>query len=408
MLPVQASDDGASRSKRMSKMLKMAVAISFVTWFLYIVTTYAPIDEDTLDNETGKVAASLSKCKSSSSLVCLTRKPKKLALVLPFQMSQIDERIASIRRWSALNLTPMCSQIYSKHVTAILWSNTLPVEHSSHHSRLNHNKEHVNNVVEDSSSSESKSESESDRLRLTELVGELERALRGCVGDVQLRTAALGDDEEAMSYPANAGLQFAALLLSPGERAKALSRAAAVDKDYKAVDARWRERQQLAVDEFDYFLWVEADVQPVRPLWLDGVYESVVESQDFFVKGSAFHGRHLDSAATSAADPRNKWLPHINGNALFSTAPAFRDLLRSTLTHQRVAQGFDVAIWLEFHSWRRTVANWQRWQQYASHFVHSDFVYNHGASLTTSIVEHIHSTMPRTFLVHGSSPSRAR
>ena len=66
---------------------------------------------------------------------------------------------------------------------------------------------------------------------------------------------------------------------------------------------------------YTHVFWMEWDVTPVRPLWIDRLVSLAAADDGCWMKGSPYVGRGMDEAAT---DPNNEpWLGHLNGNALY-------------------------------------------------------------------------------------------
>lgn len=79
---------------------------------------------------------------------------------------------------------------------------------------------------------------------------------------------------------------------------------------------------------YDYAFIMESDVKPIRPYWLDNVYEHAEYAmEDFWIKGSLYRG---------LADPKEYCFgiycgcgDHFNGNSMFRLGdPVFDSFLR--------------------------------------------------------------------------------
>ena len=157
--------------------------------------------------------------------------------------------------------------------------------------------------------------------------------------------------------------------------------------------------------KYDYFFWMEHDVKPLRPLWMDKLYHEI-STAEFFIKGSIFRGTALD---TNIIDPQKRlWAPHINGNALYRLGnQAFNALVKQAKSRFPPEIGwhsFDIAIW---QVWTDFSSNWKQYQSHAHMIIYSDFIQNWGIDLRDDMVEGIQLASPNTFFIHGGQSSAA-
>lgn len=154
---------------------------------------------------------------------------------------------------------------------------------------------------------------------------------------------------------------------------------------------------------FHSVFWMEPDVFPIKPYWIDRlVRESALDDQ-FWVKGSMYMGDMFDSAPEGSKDWQ--WIGHINGNALYRlNSPEFAQFLRIVMDLEppdAVWKPFDVSIWKVLHDFPYF---WHVYQRVAKHFVYADLIDHWAFTLTDSDIQHSKSN-PRTYLVHGKSTS---
>lgn len=81
-------------------------------------------------------------------------------------------------------------------------------------------------------------------------------------------------------------------------------------------------------NNYDYAFVMETDVRPLRPYWLDNIYEHAeFAMEDFWIKGSVFRG---------TATPKEYCMgilwgcgDHFNGNSMYRLGdPVFDSFLR--------------------------------------------------------------------------------
>lgn len=91
-------------------------------------------------------------------------------------------------------------------------------------------------------------------------------------------------------------------------------------------------------DQYDYVMQFEPDMFPIRPLWLEKIYNETLDTAPFWVKGTVgmYHdlpdleggcmlGTKVNETHAIQRTPLGTRLLHINGNALYSLSSAFRE-----------------------------------------------------------------------------------
>jgi hypothetical protein len=146
--------------------------------------------------------------------------------------------------------------------------------------------------------------------------------------------------------------------------------------------------------------WMEPDVFPLRPNWVDGLV-MVASKGDFWISGSSYLGDGLDSAA--AVSDNWNWVGHINGNALYNLRDdAFVEFLRLVIQYEppnHFWKPFDVSIWRVLHAFPHA---WPVYQRYRSKFVYSNFIHHWGFHVTGKDFD-FSVSRPEVFLVHGAN-----
>jgi hypothetical protein len=147
---------------------------------------------------------------------------------------------------------------------------------------------------------------------------------------------------------------------------------------------------------YDFMYWMEPDVQPAQPGWLDCIHDAA-NSGHFWMKGSLTLGPHLNEAVKERTNW--DWIGHINGNALYALQDAtFEQFLRVVDTYEPPShfwKPFDVSIWRTLHAFPHM---WTVYQQYRSKFVYSDFTRHYAFGIGTQTDQH-------TCLLHGAPHS---
>ena len=139
--------------------------------------------------------------------------------------------------------------------------------------------------------------------------------------------------------------------------------------------------------EYDVMMWMETDVAPVAPHWLERVLEEAAAPRSFWRKGPAQQPR-LSHPMVSTHHY------HMNSAGLYRlNQPCFVALMR------RVADEYprmphDVSTHLFLHDPR----HFHIWQAHAHRFLYTDFVQNR---LDPWDLEAVRAVSPDTVLVHG-------
>jgi hypothetical protein len=198
-----------------------------------------------------------------------------------------------------------------------------------------------------------------------------------CISSVSFGSARLTDDEDP--YPFGASNMFYKLYVAESDPLR----------------------------PFDYFLWAEQDLTPVRSGWMDALIVEVALHQPFFVRGSIHRGSNLDELVKRPSE--EAWVTHINGNAIYSCHDTtFRAMVKACY-NARASKGihasFDLAIWMTFVSNHQNTRTWKRYQNYAHKFQYTDFMQNHGYAFPGHVVAHVLERSPSTYMIHGDPNS---
>jgi len=151
------------------------------------------------------------------------------------------------------------------------------------------------------------------------------------------------------------------------------------------------------LEGFRTMFWMEPDVKPIKPYWLDALVRESNTDDDFWIKGSVYLGDSFDGSAG------NDWTltGHINGNALYRLhQPDFSRFLQIVMELEPpddIGKPFDVSIWKVLHDFPYF---WHAYQRIAKHFVYVDFIEHWGFTITDDHKD-LSSRNPRTFFVHG-------
>lgn len=155
---------------------------------------------------------------------------------------------------------------------------------------------------------------------------------------------------------------------------------------------------------FNALYWMEPDVQPIKPYWLDVLVSESQTDDDFWIKGSVYLGGVFDRAVGQDWT----WIGHINGNAMYRLhQPMFSRFLQIVMDLEPPGhfwKPFDVSIWKVLHDFPYF---WHAYQRIAKHFVYADFVEHWGFTITDDGMILSHQN-PRTFLVHGKNMSTGK
>ena len=273
-----------------------------------------------------------------------TEVPPTVAIVVPFTEKDFDKVLATIQAWSKLgNPCPKLQLLATPPLHVLLWFNRdLDLDQAKPFAQ----------------------DAKAQLIRALQPVGK-------CVASVRFDSAKLTDEEDP--YPHGPSNQWYKLYLSP-------------DKPLRA---------------YDYFLWAEHDLTPVRSEWMDALIEEVTWHKDFFVRGSVHRGSRLDIAANDADTA--PWLTHINGNAIYTCSDkTFVAMVRACYL-KRGDDSFDVAMWKEHVTSYMTT--WIVYRGHAHKFQYTEFMQNYGTSLEKDEIAHILEASPTTYMIHGTDDS---
>ena len=143
----------------------------------------------------------------------------------------------------------------------------------------------------------------------------------------------------------------------------------------------------------DILMWMEADVVPVRPRWLDRVLDEAKSPRGFWRKGPAQQPRLQHSMIATHHY-------HMNSAGLYRFgAPCFVELMRRVAT-EHARQPHDVATHLFLHEPR----HFHIWQAHAHRFLYTDLVQNR---LDEWSLDAVRAISPETVLVHGKHRKEA-
>jgi hypothetical protein len=195
-----------------------------------------------------------------------------------------------------------------------------------------------------------------------------------CFRAISLMSASLTPEED--DYPAGSNTMFFKSFLDP--------------------------RIQRHLHGSTHLFWMEHDVTPIRPGWVDALLHETTK-RPFWMKGSPYRGDGLDATAT---DPKHwNWVGHINGNALYNLRdPAFLAFLRLVVQYEPPAhfwKPFDMSIWRVLHAFPYT---WPLHQQHRSKFIYADFIHHWGFNVTPADYAYARAR-PGVFLLHGANSS---
>ena len=156
------------------------------------------------------------------------------------------------------------------------------------------------------------------------------------------------------------------------------------------------------LDAYTHMFWMEWDVRPVRPLWVDALVDAAA-SRRFWMMGGMYVGYAFD--ATVMYRDNWPWVGHLNGNALYALHDEeFQRYI--ALVQEREPPGhfwkpFDISLWKVIYTWPYS---WHLYQTYAAKFVLAPFVRHLG--FTTSAAEEAKLMQdPTVFLLHGRNSS---
>ena len=154
---------------------------------------------------------------------------------------------------------------------------------------------------------------------------------------------------------------------------------------------------------FTHMFWMEWDVRPVRPFWLDRL-QAATHGEAFWMKGSRYRGRAFDEVVKTAS--AWSWVGHLNGNALYRLHdPDFHQLLRLIVEQEPPShwwKPFDVSIWKTLHDFPYS---WHLYQMHADRFQTTAVMEHLGFTVWEAEVSGLVSASPQLHLVHGDRRS---
>ena len=169
---------------------------------------------------------------------------------------------------------------------------------------------------------------------------------------------------------------------------------------------------------FDYMFWMESDVQVIRPLWLDNVYQEAMFPGHFWVKGSMYRGDQWDGIPEDHPmqwEIMQPYAYHINGVGLYRLGDAdFEQFVRHAMkkwppTSTTSMNPFDISIWKALQEVvspaageLATTDNWRIFQRYGHCVLYTNFVWNLGGNVGQEVLSRARRSKS-TFLIHGGS-----
>ena len=165
--------------------------------------------------------------------------------------------------------------------------------------------------------------------------------------------------------------------------------------------------QQLApslLQPFSHMYWMEWDVKPVRPAWLDAL-QFVTSGEEFWMKGGRYRGRAFDGVVL--ADPTAwNWVGHLNGNALYRLhSPPFNRFLELVAEREPPShfwKPFDIAIWKTLYD---LPYSWHLYQIYGEMFQTTGVIQHMGFTVQPHELQLLIAASPAVHLVHGDGKS---
>lgn len=153
----------------------------------------------------------------------------------------------------------------------------------------------------------------------------------------------------------------------------------------------------LTADGYDYFFHMETDTRPIRPLWVDRLYEEVSSRlTPFWVMGSIYRGGSHPRAFCYGKF--SGCAEHINGNAIFNLQDRnFTQWLQEI--HEEYVRGNHHSSW-GFDTYIINVlkkeTNWPFLQEWIHKFVYTDLI-QHGQWMPR---KQVLERFPNTYLTH--------
>jgi hypothetical protein len=138
---------------------------------------------------------------------------------------------------------------------------------------------------------------------------------------------------------------------------------------------------------YNVLVWMETDMVPVQPRWIERLLEEASTPRGFWRKGPAQQPR-LAHAMVSTHHY------HMNTAGLYRlNQPCFNELM-SRVTAEHPRQPLDVST----HLFLRDPRHFHIWQAHAHRFLYTDLVQNR---LDTWTLEAVRTLSPDTVFVHG-------
>lgn len=285
--------------------------------------------------------------RTSSITLSWTKTPPDIAIVVPFTRQDFPKVLKAVQVWSKHgDSCPTLRRLSRSPLHLLFWFNR----------NLNQT---------------------SEAQQLLQQIASVLRPSASCFSSVRFDSANLTDEEDP--YPFGPTHQWYKLYMSPSN----------------------------PLAPYNYFLWAEFDLMPVRSGWMDALVREVTFNEGFYVRGSLHRGSKLDIAATEEHTAR--WITHINGNALYACKDeTFRALVKACYERRADASNgflasFDVAIWMEYVTSYMTT--WHSYQRYAHKFQYTEFMQNIGDGLSAQELARVLRDAPGTYMIHGATES---
>ncbi len=153
----------------------------------------------------------------------------------------------------------------------------------------------------------------------------------------------------------------------------------------------------LMIDHgYSFMFWMEPDVLPIRPGWLDQLYRAATfTSPNWWMIGSVRRDKFRENPEYSYART------HLNGCALYRLDdPEFRSYAEAVSDDfdqrlKRYMRSFDVAL----HMFKEDILPFSERSRLYHRFIYSDFIHN--VYRTPTNVSEVLSESPNTYFLHG-------
>lgn len=152
---------------------------------------------------------------------------------------------------------------------------------------------------------------------------------------------------------------------------------------------------QFSGHKYRHMVWLEPDVRPIRPLWLEALEaDSAQSGSSFWMRGAVMH--YVPRFHIGWEPFRSNYLRHLNGNALYALDNRCFDAFRTLVAeHFGRDAAFDVAMTLYLLGVGRVSV----YQAVAHRFQTTDVIVGMGVTMVDD--DAISDRLPDTFLVHG-------